>query len=397
MKNLKFLGLIALFLAVNLPAFGVDLDHGLSALKTGKYAEALKILIPIANGGDDEAQRILGEMCYKGQGMKRDLVASFKWTEVSASNGNKIAQYNLGYLYEKGEGVASSSSLAIDWYTKAAIQGYVLAQHKLGDLYASSDRNKAIYWYDAAAQRGDDVARKQFSSLSSARADDSRVAQQRADAEKKEQERLEEIERLRERNERSIREAQEQQSTRDYNAAIGAQIRQRGAQDAALLNRIDRQTNAASANANRKPAEQATERDRARAERESQKHNDADRDREARVASTTTTTRDAVRDNNSQQTVAAQRSTCIFENRTNSSDYSEAVARASLQKEINGVRALTQNSAGDPARYLSDSGITCQKEATNINPEYKCVVSIKTEVKLFGSCGKDSATAVRAK
>lgn len=397
MKNLKLLGLIALLLVVNLSAFGADLDGGLSALKAGKYAEALKILIPIANGGDDEAQRILGEMCYNGQGMKRDLVASFKWTEVSASSGNKIAQYNLGYLYERGEGVASSSSLAIDWYTKAAIQGYVLAQHKLGDLYASSDRNKAIYWYDAAAQRGDDVARRQFSNLSSARADDSRISRQRENAEKKEQERLDEVERLRERNEQSVREAQEQQSTRDYNAAIGAQIRQRGAQDSALLNRINRQTNTTYADANRKLAEQAAERDRPRAERESQRHHDADRDREARVSSTATTARDAARDGNSQQTAAAQRTACIFENRTSSNDYSEAVARATLQKEINGVRAITQNSVGDPARYLSDSGITCQKEATNINPEYKCVVSIKTEVKLLGPCGKDGPTTVRAK
>lgn len=76
---------------------------------------------------------------------------------------------------------------------------------------------------------------------------------------------------------------EERNSPRPAEQSIGAQILQRGAENAALLNKIDRQTNAAVADSNRVRAAQAAERDRARAEREAERRRDAEREREARA------------------------------------------------------------------------------------------------------------------
>lgn len=72
------------------------------------------------------------------------------------------------------------------------------------------------------------------------------------------------------------------QSNSEYYASLGAELQQRYAEDAALLNKMHSQTNAAYAETNRRLAAQATERDRARAERderEADRRRDADRSR----------------------------------------------------------------------------------------------------------------------
>lgn len=77
----------------------------------------------------------------------------------------------------------------------------------------------------------------------------------------------------------------ERQSSHAASESIGAYILQKGAENSALLNRIDRQTNAAYAETNRRLAAQAAERERARAERderEAERRRDAAREREAR-------------------------------------------------------------------------------------------------------------------
>jgi hypothetical protein len=167
MRLPKLLTTSLLIAAIHNPAWPGELENGMKALEAQHYSEALNILLPLANSGNAEAQRLIGEMSFNAQGMKKNAIAAFKWNELSAAGGNAIAQFNLGYLYEHGEGVQRSDSNALDWYTKAALQDYVPAERKLGDLYADSDRTKAIYWYDKARQAGDQQALQKFSQLSS--------------------------------------------------------------------------------------------------------------------------------------------------------------------------------------------------------------------------------------
>jgi len=277
-------GILFTFLTVTVSA--AEIDAGLSALKAGRYAAALKVLIPLANSGNDEAQRVVGEMCYNGQGMKRDFVASFKWNEIAAENGNKIAQYNLGYLYEKGEGVAASRAHAIDWYTKSAIQGYVAAQHKLGDIYASSDQSKAIYWYKSAGDSGDEVARKNFARLSSESVAASQEAEERQAQKRRDEEEDQARERLAERERRDAQEAENRQSSGDASAGIYADMQKNILGNMQQINSNLQPSVDAYAASNRARAAQDEERNRAaRAAlevRQEQRRRDADRERAAR-------------------------------------------------------------------------------------------------------------------
>lgn len=90
-------------------------------------------------------------------------------------------------------------------------------------------------------------------------------AREREEEEEQERRAQEEQEAEHERRERLASDEEDRQSTSEYYAAIGAQILQRGADDAARLNRIDRQTNAALDESRRVRAEQAAARESERA------------------------------------------------------------------------------------------------------------------------------------
>lgn len=67
------------------------------------------------------------------------------------------AQFSLGARYEDGLGVPQDFEKAVYWYEKAAEQGHDLAQHSLGSIYVRvfEDFEKALYWFQKAAEQGD--------------------------------------------------------------------------------------------------------------------------------------------------------------------------------------------------------------------------------------------------
>lgn len=251
-------GIITTVLTISL--FGMEFESGMSAFQSGHYLQAMKILLPLANGGNDEAQRIVGEMCFNGQGVKPNALASFKWNELAAEKGNKVAQYNLGFLYEKGLGVNVSTAKAIDWYTKAATQGYPSAQRKLGDLYAVSNQDISIYWYDQARQNGDEQARKKFSILSSARLNE-RLTQEAKTREMQAEEKRIDREKAEEEEDNQKRLKYDAEQDNQPEESMGAYIQRMGRENAAILSNIDRKTKVAINQSNRVLAVQATARE----------------------------------------------------------------------------------------------------------------------------------------
>ena len=66
-----------------------------------------------------------------------------------------MAQRNLGVVYLKGQGVLQDDKLALDWYLKAAQQENALAQSDLGAMYyygqgVPQDDKQALFWYSKA-------------------------------------------------------------------------------------------------------------------------------------------------------------------------------------------------------------------------------------------------------
>jgi TPR repeat protein len=136
------------------------LDDAIAAYRHGDYPTALRLLQPLANGGDARAQYGLGVMYGMGHGVPQDYAEAMKWYRNAADQGDADAQYNLGVMYDYGHGVPQDYAEAMKWYLRAADQGDADAQHRVGVHYdkgtgVPQDYAEAVKWYRRAADQGD--------------------------------------------------------------------------------------------------------------------------------------------------------------------------------------------------------------------------------------------------
>ncbi len=116
-----------------------------------------------AEGGDAQAQRDLGRMYAKGQGVPESYTEAAKWYRKAADQGNAEAQIALAELHEAGQGVARDEKEAAKLYRKAAEHGLAAAQYNLAAMYVigkgvQQNNAEALKWYRRAAEQGDPLA-----------------------------------------------------------------------------------------------------------------------------------------------------------------------------------------------------------------------------------------------
>jgi TPR repeat protein len=145
-------------LGLCLPALA-DVLAGVQALESGDYTTALRELLPLARQGDSDAQRILGDIYDRGQGVPQDYSEAARWYRLAADQGDFIAQYHLGVRYSQGQGVSRNYSEAARWYRLAADQGHATAQYDLGIMYdkgqgVPQDYIRAHMWFNLAGSKG---------------------------------------------------------------------------------------------------------------------------------------------------------------------------------------------------------------------------------------------------
>lgn len=161
-KHLFAAGAFSLAFASGTFAEGpLDLAAGL--MQKGQFAEAAKMLEPLAKSGDPSAQYHLGLLYYNGKGVTEDEKKAVQWLTSSAEKGNVNAMYQLGNAYTFGSEtprlVADADIEAANWYFKAAKAGNADAQYSLGLLFMAgkglvkSDK-EANYWMQQAAKNG---------------------------------------------------------------------------------------------------------------------------------------------------------------------------------------------------------------------------------------------------
>jgi len=141
------------------------LKDGAEAQYNGNYAQALELLLPIAEEGNAEAQVALGLMYAKGQGVTRNYQEVLKWFRLAAAQGNVEAQFRLGAMYAKGKGVTQDYQEAVKWFQILAAQGNAQGQYKLGLMYRSGqgvaqDNVHAHMWFILAENQGVRAAKK---------------------------------------------------------------------------------------------------------------------------------------------------------------------------------------------------------------------------------------------
>jgi len=122
-------------------------------------AEALSWYRRAAASNDAEAEFLLSQMFDVGRGTPQNQAEGVVHLRLAASGGWLRAQQLLAYRLENGTGVRKSEPEAAAWYRRAAERGDAISQQKLGDFLAKGrgvDKNEAeaLDWYRKAALQG---------------------------------------------------------------------------------------------------------------------------------------------------------------------------------------------------------------------------------------------------
>lgn len=91
----------------------------------GRQAATIKEL---AEGGDSEAQSVLGNLYRIGDGVKQSYPEAIHWFRRSAEGGNAIGQFNLATMSMTGEGVKQDPVEGYQWLLRAAASSPMLAR-----------------------------------------------------------------------------------------------------------------------------------------------------------------------------------------------------------------------------------------------------------------------------
>jgi TPR repeat protein len=143
---------------INGPAVAGPLEDGTIALERGHYAEALRILRPLASKGSCDALDRIGSMYIFGNGVAKDPRFAENVFRSCADKGNAESEYLLGV----GQ-VGVDDEQAIVWLHRAAEQGLAIAQVTLAAEYelgvgVPKDAAVAAYWDQKAADQGNPSA-----------------------------------------------------------------------------------------------------------------------------------------------------------------------------------------------------------------------------------------------
>jgi len=111
------------FIVSSAVAFADPFGDSITAYDRGDYATAVRLLRPLAEQGDAQAQNALGAMYYNGKGVTEDFKEAVRWYRLAAAQGYASAQLNLGAMYYEGKGVAEDFIRAYMWLSIAAAKG----------------------------------------------------------------------------------------------------------------------------------------------------------------------------------------------------------------------------------------------------------------------------------
>ena len=95
----------------------------------------MKLLRPLVDQGNADAQDILAIMYYVGQGLPQNRAEAIRLYRLAAEQGNAHAQDALGFAYKNGVGVQRDVGEAAKWFRKSADQDNLNAQFNLGEMY----------------------------------------------------------------------------------------------------------------------------------------------------------------------------------------------------------------------------------------------------------------------
>lgn len=159
-----FVGALFLGLSALIALVVVGRKEAYDAAIQKNYVTAVKIWMPLALLGYEDAQFNLGLSYAKGRGIKQSISKALYWYKRAAENGNAPAQYNLAEHLRIGDGIEQDYKMSLFLFRKAAEQNYQSAQNNLGMMYAEGNGTKkdlveASKWFNLAIANGSEPAK----------------------------------------------------------------------------------------------------------------------------------------------------------------------------------------------------------------------------------------------
>jgi hypothetical protein len=113
-KRVWLSALFLVLLAIREAAAG-PAQAGVAAYNAHDYPTAARLLLPLAQHGNPEAQTYVGFMFQNGRGLPQNYVAAAHWYRAASEQGVPVAQFMLGLMYDKGHGLPQDYVLAYKW------------------------------------------------------------------------------------------------------------------------------------------------------------------------------------------------------------------------------------------------------------------------------------------
>jgi uncharacterized protein len=136
---------------------GPTLRSGAAAMARQDYVVAARMLMPIAQSGNPDAQAYMGDLYAMGHGVPQDYTQAAIWYRRAAEQGHRGAQFELGLLYDKGKGVPQNVVEAEKWLIlatagstkviaddRALIRDAVITKMTRGEI--AKARMRALAW-----------------------------------------------------------------------------------------------------------------------------------------------------------------------------------------------------------------------------------------------------------
>lgn len=127
--------IFTLILIISSPAFADSFEEGKAAYQKRDWFNAIRILRPLAEQGDDRALVILGNMYNDGNGVKQDHMEALNHYKRAILKDNATAMTSIATMYAQGIGVERDFKKGYDFFVKAANLGNPAAQIMVASIY----------------------------------------------------------------------------------------------------------------------------------------------------------------------------------------------------------------------------------------------------------------------
>jgi TPR repeat protein len=136
---------------------------GSAAARNRDFALARANFHPLAENGDADAQRAMGQLLMQNCTGLQDKTAAVGWLTKAVAAGNVLAEVQLAHANRLGLGLPQDDAKAFALYSQAAATANPVAQMELGYLYFTGrgvpqDRYQGLQWTVKAAEQGNAVA-----------------------------------------------------------------------------------------------------------------------------------------------------------------------------------------------------------------------------------------------